>query len=61
MIGRTDELGTLAPGRSAEVSVLRIDDGDAELSDGYETMVATRRLVPVGCLRAGRWIEADSP
>jgi dihydroorotase len=59
VIGRADELGTLAPGRSAEVSVLRIEEGDAALSDGFETLMAARRLVPVGCLRAGEWIEAD--
>jgi dihydroorotase len=61
VIGRADELGTLAPGRAAEVSVLRIDDGEARLSDGYETIMASQRLVPVGCLRAGTWIEADAP
>jgi dihydroorotase len=60
VIGREHELGTLAPGRSAEVSLLRIDEGDVELSDGYETMTASQRLVPVGCLRAGEWIEADA-
>jgi len=60
VIGRTDELGTLAPGRAAEVSVLRVDEGEASLSDGYETMIAPRRLVPVGCLRAGRWVEAEA-
>ncbi len=60
VVGRADELGTLAPGRSAEVSVLRIEEGDVELSDGYETMTAPHRLVPVGCLRAGEWIEADA-
>jgi dihydroorotase len=57
-IGRQDELGALPPGRAAEVSVLRIDDEPAELSDGYETIVAERRLVPVGCVRAGRWLPA---
>jgi dihydroorotase len=60
VIGRSDELGTLAAGRPAEVSVLRIDEGDAVLSDGFETITASQRLVPVGCLRAGEWIEADS-
>ncbi|HEY8527140.1 MAG TPA: amidohydrolase/deacetylase family metallohydrolase [Acidimicrobiales bacterium] len=59
-IGREDELGALAPGRSAEVSVLRIDDEPAELSDGYETIVAERRLAPVGCVRAGRWLPAEA-
>ena len=60
VIGRSDELGTLAPGRPAEVSVLRIDEGDAVLSDGFETITASQRLVPVGCLRAGTWIDADA-
>jgi dihydroorotase len=60
VIGRAHELGTLAPGRSAEVSVLRIEEGDVELSDGYETITASQRLVPIGCLRAGEWIEADA-
>jgi dihydroorotase len=57
-IGRSDELGALAPGRTAEVSVLRVEEGDAPLSDGYEELVAPRRLVPVGCLRAGVWHPA---
>jgi dihydroorotase len=56
-----DELGSLAPGRAAEISVLRIDEGPAELSDGHETIVAERRLVPVGCVRAGEWIDAALP
>jgi dihydroorotase len=60
VIGRADELGTLAAGRPADVSVLRIEEGEALLSDGYETLSAPQRLVPVGCLRAGEWIEADT-
>jgi dihydroorotase len=60
VIGRDHELGTLAPGRAAEVSVLRIDEGEALLSDGFETITASQRLVPVGCLRSGTWIEADA-
>jgi hypothetical protein len=40
--------------------VLRIDDEPAELSDGHETIVAERRLVPAGCVRAGRWLPADA-
>jgi len=35
-----------------------IDEGDIELSDGFETLSAGRRLVPVGCVRAGEWIPA---
>ena len=59
-IHRSHQFGTLDVGREAEVSVLRIDEGPAELSDGHETLVAERRLVPVGCVRAGRWIEATA-
>jgi dihydroorotase len=58
VIHREAELGTLAPGRVANVSVLRVDEGDFELSDGYETIAVTQRLAPVGCVRAGSWIEA---
>jgi dihydroorotase len=58
VIHREDELGTIAPGRIANVSVLRLVEGDFELSDGFETVTATQRLAPVGCLRAGSWIEA---
>jgi dihydroorotase len=57
-IRRSDELGSLAVGRPAEVSVLRIDDAPAELSDGHETITVDRRLEPVGCVRAGDWIPA---
>jgi dihydroorotase len=58
VIGRSDELGTLAPGRVANVSVLRVDDGDFELSDGFETMSVSQKFAPVGCVRAGAWIAA---
>ncbi|MCU1427395.1 MAG: amidohydrolase [Actinomycetia bacterium] len=58
VVHREHELGSLAPGRVADVSVLRIDEGPARLSDGFETIEAARRLVPVGCLRAGEWIDA---
>ncbi len=60
VIGRSDELGALVPGRPADVSVLRIEEGNASLSDGFEVLDVGRRLVPVGCLRAGAWIEADA-
>ena len=59
-IGRQDELGSLAIGRPAEVSVLRVEEGPVELSDGHETITADRQLVPVGCVRAGRWLAVDA-
>ena len=53
VIHREHELGTLVPGRVANVSVLRIDDGEFDLSDGFETMRVEQRLAPVGCVRGG--------
>ena len=58
VLRRGDVLGALAPGRPADVSVLRIEEGEFPLSDGFETVLARRRLVPVGCLRAGRWHDS---
>ncbi len=60
-IQREGELGTLEPGRVAEVSVLRIAEEPTVLTDGYETLNTDRRLAPVGCLRAGEWILANDP
>src|SRR5690606_377790 len=57
-IRRDGELGVLAPGRRAEVSVLAIDEQPCDLSDGYEAITAERRLVPVGCVRDGTWMPA---
>jgi dihydroorotase len=58
-VGRSHELGALEVGRVADISVLRIEEGDdIELSDGYELIPAERRLAPVGCVRAGEWIAA---
>ena len=58
VIRRGEELGTLAPGRIANVSVLRVAEGEFELSDGFETLSASQCLQPVGCVRAGTWIAA---
>ena len=59
VIHREAELGTLAPGRVANVSVLRVDEGDFELSDGLrDGRGRAQRLAPVGCVRAGSWIDA---
>lgn len=58
VVRRDDQIGSLAVGREADVTVLRIEEGDVRLSDGFEELATDRRLVPVGCLRAGAWIEA---
>jgi dihydroorotase len=60
VLHRQDELGTLLAGRVAEVSVLAVDEGEYGLSDGFEQLVATTRLRPIGCLRAGVWFDADA-
>ncbi|OHV42003.1 MULTISPECIES: amidohydrolase/deacetylase family metallohydrolase [Pseudofrankia] len=60
-IRRSAELGTLDVGRPAEVSVLRVEEGPAAFSDGFETIAGERRLAPVGCVRGGTWIEATGP
>jgi predicted amidohydrolase len=56
------EHATLHVGRGAEVSVLRLvtPEGGAHLTDGFETITASERLVPVGCMRAGEWIPATA-
>ena len=59
-IRRGHELGRLAAGRPAEVSVLRIEEGTFALSDGHEQLLAERRLVGVGCVRAGRWLPVPT-
>ena len=59
-VHREDDYGTLDAGRPAEISVMRIDEGEALLSDGYETVTAEQRLVPVGCVRGGEWILATA-
>jgi len=38
--------------------VLRVEHGEFDVSDGFETMGVAQRLAPVGCVRAGAWIAA---
>lgn len=55
-IGRSHELGALAVGRSADISVLDLrTDGPFPVSDGVEVVDAPAALVPTGCVRAGTW------
>jgi dihydroorotase len=58
IIGYSDTLGSLTVGRSADISVLRIVEGDIGLSDGHETVMTDRALAPVGCVRSGTWFDA---
>ena len=62
MLGMEDEIGTLQPGREADVSVLEVLTGRFKLSDNSgEEVVAERLVVPAWCMRAGNVFRADSP
>jgi len=62
MLGLDDQLGTMAPGAVADVSVLADERGAWVLVDNEGTRVTTeRRLAPGFCLRAGRRVDADAP
>jgi dihydroorotase len=62
MLGLQKEIGTLAIGRDADISVLEILDGEFELSDNSGvTIIAPQMLVPKFCLRAGEFFASLSP
>jgi dihydroorotase len=62
MLKLEHEIGTLAPGRAADVSVLDLLDGRFTLSDNSgEQVTASQMIVPVFCLRDGIRHDADSP
>ena len=62
MIGLEREVGSLAVGRLADVSVLSDTHGRWILTDNEGTEVeARRRLEPLFCLRAGERFDATSP
>jgi dihydroorotase len=58
-IGHLGDFGSLAVGRAAEVSVVRIrHDGPFPVSDGHEVIESPCAVEAVGCLRSGEWIAA---
>jgi dihydroorotase len=62
MLGRSDSLGSLAPGRVADVSVLEDLRGRWTLRDNEGTEVTAERLfTPAFCLRAGQRFDATAP
>jgi dihydroorotase len=62
LLGMQDEIGSLRPGTSADVSVLGDLRGRWVLRDNEgNQVVAERMLVPEFCLRAGVRVDADAP
>ena len=59
LLGREDTLGSLEVGRTADISVLRVEEREwTAVDSGGGTLVAPQALVPVFCVRAGRVHEA---
>jgi dihydroorotase len=62
MLRLTDKIGTLQPGREADISVLDVLKGRFELRDNSgNTVIAPEMIVPVFALRAGERFDAVSP
>jgi len=62
LLGLADEIGTLAPGVAADVSVLARDVGRWTLEDSLGAQLTTNeRLRPEFALKGGRLHRADSP
>jgi dihydroorotase len=62
LLGRADELGSLALGRVADVSLLRLEEREWTAVDATgERLTAPRRLVPVLTIRTGETIEPRPP
>ncbi len=60
-IRRNHDLGMMAAGRVADISVLQVVEGDWALDDGVAVRPASRQIVALGCYRAGRWFPAVDP
>jgi dihydroorotase len=57
-----DKIGTLAPSREADVSVMEVLKGRFELKDNTgNSVVASEMIVPAFALRAGQRFDATSP
>jgi dihydroorotase len=56
VIGHDGRLGTLRPGAAGDVTLLAVQEGPVTFEDTVgERVEGTRRLVPAGVVRAGRW------
>jgi dihydroorotase len=57
VIGYDRVLGTLRPGAAGDVTLLAVREGAVTFEDTVgERAEGTRRLVPAGTVRAGRWV-----
>jgi dihydroorotase len=57
VIGHDRTLGTLRPGAAADVTLMELREGPVTFEDTVgERVEGTRRLVPSGAVRAGRWV-----
>src|SRR5262249_52914494 len=62
MLGLEDEMGALSVGMPADISAMRIIDGDWTLIDSEQVTRKARQLIhPEFALRGGRLHRADSP
>ena len=62
MLGESDRLGALTPGRAADISVLDKLSGRFRFTDNSgDEMTADTLVHPAFCLREGRRYEANSP
>jgi dihydroorotase len=60
-IRREDRLGSLSPGREADITVLELADNPTRLTDGaHESVVADRCLVPRWVVRKGEPIKIQA-
>jgi dihydroorotase len=61
MLGMENELGSLKPGRGADVSVLHDERGSWTLQDNERNRLRTDRMLrPYFCLRAGKRHDSDA-
>ncbi len=62
VIGHDRLLGTLRPGSAGDVTLLALQEEAVTFEDTVgERVSGTRRLVPAGAVRAGRWVPPKTP
>lgn len=62
LLGMPDQIGSLRPGMTADISVLDLKPGRYVLKDNKRVEVIAEHLIePVFCLRGGKRFDADSP